>query len=203
MSKTLSDQVIALAGLLQAANLTQKLARNGTVDGAELETTLSSLLKINADSVAEVYNGVQNLTGSLRLLASQLDKPATVSPELARYVAGLHMLSGKLLSNPAVSKQLRIGIEQATALSAHYGITHESVIAKFAGLYQDYISGLGPKILIHGESAYITGNAGRIRAILLAGIRAAVLWRQCGGSEWKLLFYRKKIRDEALRLARL
>jgi len=33
--------------------------------------------------------------------------------------------------------------------------------------------------------------------LLLAGIRATLLWRQCGGSRWKLLFFRKKIQDEA------
>jgi high frequency lysogenization protein len=32
---------------------------------------------------------------------------------------------------------------------------------------------------------------------LLAGIRATLLWRQCGGSRWRLLLFRKKIQDEA------
>jgi high frequency lysogenization protein len=203
MSKSLSDQTIALAGLLQAANLAHKLAHRGAADESELETTLASVLKINADTVEDVYNGVGNLSGTFRLLTSQLDKAPSVNPELARYVAALHVLSGKLMNNPAMSSQLRTGIEQAAALTAHYGVLHESVIEKMALLYQETISLLGPKIMVRGEPRYLTANATRIRAVLLAGIRAAVLWRQCGGSEWKLLFYRKKISAEALRLARL
>jgi high frequency lysogenization protein len=202
MSKTLSDQTIALAGLLQAASLAHKLAHHGTVDESELETTLTSVLKINADTVEEVYNSIHNLSGAFHLLTSQLDKAPSVNPELARYVAALHVLSGKLMDNPAMSSQLRAGVEQATALTAHYGVLHESVIEKMAGLYQETISLLGPKIMVHGEPGYLASNATRIRAVLLAGIRAAVLWRQCGGSEWKLLFYRKKIKEEALRLSR-
>jgi high frequency lysogenization protein len=203
MSKTLSDQTIALAGLLQAANLAHKLAHHGAVDESELEITLSSVLKINADTVEEVYAGVHNLSGTFRLLASQLDKAPAINPELARYVAALHVLSGKLMDNRAMSDQLRTGIEQTAALAAHYGIMHDSVIEKMAGLYQETISLLGPKIMVRGEPRYLASNAARIRAVLLAGIRAAVLWRQCGGSEWKLLFYRKTIKEEALRLSRL
>jgi len=202
MSKTLSDQTISLAGLLQAASLAHKLAHHGTADESELETTLTSVLKINADTVEEVYGGCGNLAGAFRLLTSQLDKAPAVSPELARYVATLHVLSGKLMENPAMSSQIRTGIEQATALTAHYGVQHENVIEKLATLYQETISRLSPKIMVRGEPAFLTANASRIRAVLLAGIRSAVLWRQCGGSEWKLLFQRKKIREEALRLAR-
>ncbi|MGD8349299.1 MAG: DUF489 family protein, partial [Gammaproteobacteria bacterium] len=43
--------------------------------------------------------------------------------------------------------------------------------------------------------------AARVRASLLAGIRAAVLWRQLGGNKWKLLFARKKYVAIARQLA--
>jgi high frequency lysogenization protein len=33
----------------------------------------------------------------------------------------------------------------------------------------------------------------RIRAALLAAVRAAVLWRQIGGTQWRLLLQRKQI----------
>ena len=38
-----------------------------------------------------------------------------------------------------------------------------------------------------------TATAARIRSVLLAGIRAAYLWYQCGGKRWHLLVFRKRM----------
>jgi high frequency lysogenization protein len=43
-------------------------------------------------------------------------------------------------------------------------------------------------------------TACRIRAVLFAGVRAAVLWRQVGGKRWHLLFHRKRIASDVTRL---
>ena len=53
-----------------------------------------------------------------------------------------------------------------------------------------------------GEHNYLANpaNADRIRALLLAGMRSAVLWRQLGGSRWQILFKRKHIITEARRI---
>jgi high frequency lysogenization protein len=42
---------------------------------------------------------------------------------------------------------------------------------------------LSPRIMVNGDPAHLNNpeNANRIRALLLAGIRAAMLWRQSGG----------------------
>jgi high frequency lysogenization protein len=57
--------------------------------------------------------------------------------------------------------------------------------------------------MVAGEQNYLqkTETAARVRTLLLAGIRAAVLWRQLGGSKWKLLFARKKYVAVARQLA--
>jgi high frequency lysogenization protein len=56
--------------------------------------------------------------------------------------------------------------------------------------------------MVAGEQRHLSDpeNADRIRAVLLAGIRSAVLWRQCGGVRWKLLFHRGRLQQEARRL---
>jgi high frequency lysogenization protein len=53
--------------------------------------------------------------------------------------------------------------------------------------------------MVNGDEQYLsrTETVNKIRALLLAGIRSALLWRQCGGARWKFLFYRKKLHDEA------
>ena len=45
-------------------------------------------------------------------------------------------------------------------------------------------------------------NAEIIRALLLAGVRSAFLWRQLGGRRWKLAFTRAEIRSTAIQLSR-
>lgn len=42
--------------------------------------------------------------------------------------------------------------------------------------------------------------ANQIRALLLAAIRSATLWRQVGGSRWQLLLQRKILTHEVDRL---
>ena len=64
---------------------------------------------------------------------------------------------------------------------------------QLADIYQERISMLGPRIMIGGEPLHLQNpdNAARIRVALLAGIRAAVLWRQAGGHKWQLLLRRR------------
>ena len=48
--------------------------------------------------------------------------------------------------------------------------------------------------MIRGEQSHLLNEntAARIRTLLLAGIRSAVLWQQLGGGKWKLFLKRKK-----------
>jgi len=202
MLKTLTHQTIALAGLSQTVQLVRDIARTGSHDAYDLETCLSSLLKINADSVVEVYGSLKNLKTGLTLLQRQLGAPETVDTELARYAAALVYLEGKYQRQDAMQKAVRLGLERATAQTAHFGVNHENVIAALADLYKNTISQLNPRIIVQGEQWHLenTANANKIRALLLAGIRAAWLWRQCGGSRLGFLLNRRKLRDEAGRL---
>jgi len=80
----------------------------------------------------------------------------------------------------------------------HFGIMHENVIANLADIYQQSISTIQPRLMINGEQVYLSSPEiiNKIRALLLAGIRSTMLWRQCGGNRLKFLMYRGKIRDE-------
>ena len=46
--------------------------------------------------------------------------------------------------------------------------------------------------MVSGENHLLTDSAiaNRIRALLLCGMRSAILWRQLGGSRWQLLLKR-------------
>jgi len=78
-----------------------------------------------------------------------------------------------------------------------------SVVANLAGLYQETLSTFKFRIQVGGDPRLLqnTENAAKIRALLLAGIRAAMLWRQVGGRRWHLLFFRSRLRPSLKKLA--
>jgi high frequency lysogenization protein len=75
-------------------------------------------------------------------------------------------------------------------------------LANLAGCYSETISTLSPRIVVLGEHGHLSNPdvANTVRALLLAAIRSAVLWRQCGGNRLQLLFGRRKLIAEAQRL---
>jgi high frequency lysogenization protein len=77
-----------------------------------------------------------------------------------------------------------------------------AITGRIADLYQETISTMGPRIMVQGNPDYLqmADNSARIRALLMAGIRACVLWRQAGGNRFNLLFGRKGLASETRRL---
>ena len=73
MPQTDHDRVIALAGVVQAADLVRAIAQRGQANPEDVEACLASLLKIDATSSAEIYGGATRLRSGLRLLELQLN----------------------------------------------------------------------------------------------------------------------------------
>lgn len=195
---TITNQTIALAGIAQAAALVQQLASKGTADLVALETSIASVLKIDSDSVIDVYGSLEGLKLGLEQLDIQMTGYKITNPEQARYSASLVFLENQLSDRKDLLKTINIGVTKAQAQSEHFGLLHENVLANLGEVYQSTISTLQPRIMVNGDPAYLARAdiANKIRACLLAGIRSAILWRQCGGTRWKFLFYRKKIQAE-------
>ena len=120
------------------------------------------------------------------------------NPEQARYAASLVFLESQLDTQPAMLKTIFIGIDRAQAQAEHFGLLHENVLANLGDIYHSSISTLQPRIMVNGEQEYLSKPdvVNKIRACLLAGIRSAILWKQCGGTRWKFIFFRKKIQIE-------
>ena len=195
---TITNQTIALAGVAQAAALVQQLATKGTYDQDAFEGSISSLLKIDSGSVIDVYGSLSALKLGINQLNLQMMGLKISNPEQARYSASLILLENQLTSRKDLLKIINTGIVKAQTQSEHFGLFHENTLANFSETYQNTISTLQPRIMVNGNPDYLsrTETANKIRACLLAGIRSAILWRQCGGTRWKFLFYRKKIQAE-------
>ena len=89
-------------------------------------------------------------------------------------------------------QQLADGIRASKERLQHYPLLHPNILAGMAGLYTDTISTLQPRIMVQGEPLHLQNpeNANRVRALLLAGIRSSMLWRQCGGHRFQVIFSR-------------
>lgn len=188
------NRVIALAALFQAASLVKDLAWHGRCDADEFQTMVASLFSFEATDIGGIYGNIHRLRRGLETLAGQLEaRGRNGDMELTRYVIGILFLERRLMKQPDMARAVREGIQSAERQRDYFNdTTHPSVISALAQTYQDTISALGPRIMVQGEQAHLSndGNAARIRTLLLAGIRAAVLWRQAGGSRWRLLFSR-------------
>ncbi len=197
--KSITNQTLALAGIAQAAALVEQLASTGNADALAMETSIASLLKIDSESVLDVYGGSVN---GLKLGLKQLDMQMTgykiANAQQARYSASIVFLEHQLETRKDLLKTINTGIVRAQAQTEHFDLLHENVLANLGDIYQNTISTLQPRIMVNGDQAYLSRPeiANKIRACLLAGIRSALLWKQCGGTRWKFLFYRKKIQAE-------
>ncbi len=200
--KTDQDQIIALAGIFQAACLTDQIAHNGIADASAMNASIYSLFQIDAESVNAVYGGIENIRIGLQKLDQEIISINLQSSEITRYVLTLMHLEQKLRKNPAMLKQIADAISLATGKLDHFPMLHSNIIAQLADVYTSTISTLHPRIMVNGEPAHLQNidNANKIRALLLAGVRSAMLWRQCGGSRMKLLISRRKTISQARQL---
>lgn len=204
--QTLTNQVIALAGIAQAAALVQQLATTGKADEVALEASLKSILKTESDSVLDIYgNDLANLKLGLEHLNAQLTGYEIAYPDEARYAAALVFLEKQLCEQRNMLQTISVGIERAKAQVEHFHLLHENVLANFGDIYLQTVSKLQPRIMVNGVPDYLSRPdvANKIRACLLSGVRSAMLWKQCGGRRWKFLLFRKKTQTEVTRLLML
>lgn len=205
MSRSLDDQTLALAGVFQAANLVQQLAHNGQCSETSLETCIRSLFATNPASTLDVYGGeLTDIREGLVTLASVLGQQSKQQDiEVLRYVLNLIHLESKLNRRSDMLEVIGSRIDQARHTASHFGFTHSNLISNLASVYTDTISTFRLRIQVSGNPSVLQRdeNAAKVRALLLAGIRSAVLWRQTGGRRWQLIFSRRKVIERARQLA--
>lgn len=210
MTDNFRDRTLALAAIFQAARLTQQLAREGQSDRAALAASADSILALEAADTDAVFGGTAGVRRGLELLRDKLTAdPAAADMEIARYVIATIQLAGTLRRNPDIIDAVRRGIETIQNQMKFFVRSddsstdvHPTLAEKLAELYTRTLSTLKPRILVNGEHGHLSNPlvAAKVRTALFAGVRAAFLWQQKGGSRWQLLFNRKKIAAEATRL---
>ena len=207
MNYTIQDRTIAIAAAYQAVKLVQQIANKGIFNERDFETCIKSIFLKDIDKTEDAYGGKNNLATGYRTLLEQIggdldDSTVQKDMYITKYVISAMVLEKQLRKNPVMLEKISTGIDQAKGQSEHFSMTHENVIASLADLYTRTISHLKPRIMIHGEQVYLSNpkQATRIRALLLAAIRAIFLWRQCGGTRWQLIFQRRTTIETATML---
>jgi len=199
VSDQLINRTMAFAGILQAIGQVQYLARHGESDNTELAASLHTILVTNPDNATDVYPDKTMLNKGYQLILNQLADSSQKDVEVTRYLVGILALERKLARSHSGLGMLAERINQVHRQLHHFAITDEQVIANLASIYSDIISNLGPKIQISGNPVCLQRPIvqQKIRALLLAAMRSAVLWRQLGGKRRHLVFARKAIVDTA------
>ncbi len=204
MQHSYREQVTAFAGIWQSVKLVQQVARHGRADTADMEICINSLFEMDPNSFEDIYGNAKGLTTGLNTILDQFgDATNQRDMELTKYVITLMHLERKLMQQPAMLEKISRGLRQAKSQAEHFGSsTHENVFASIGELYSTTISTLKPKVIVQGEQGHLSNsnNAAKVRTLLLAGIRSAVLWRQCGGRRLGLIFSRKKLLSQTKEL---
>ncbi len=205
MSRSLQDQTLALAGIFQAATLVQQIAHSGRCADSSLETCIRSLFATDPASTLDVYGGdLKDLREGLSTLSGVLSKQTRQQDiEVLRYALNLINLEAKLRRDKDMLDVIGSRIDQARHTASHFGYTHPNLIANLGSVYTDTISTFRLRIQVSGQPSILQReeNAAKVRALLLAGIRSAVLWHQTGGRRWQLIFNRRKVIGIASELA--
>jgi len=202
VAKNYYDITLALAGICQSARLVQQLAHQGHADTDALRVTLNSVIDLNPGSTLNVFGGEEaNLKMGLETLLGVLNagNRQGLSAELTRYTISLMVLERKLHGSHGAMDKLGSSIQGLQRQLDHYGLESEPLINAMAGIYVDVISPLGPRIQVTGSPAVLQNAQiqSKVRATLLAGIRAAVLWQQVGGGRLQLMFSRSRLSAQA------
>jgi high frequency lysogenization protein len=197
----MKDRVIALAGLLQAVRLVQEMANNGHAESRPLRACIGSLFAFDAEAAVDVYGGVSELQPGLRRVIAQLDGSDRDTGQ-TRIAMNLLHLERRFMASHETVAAVRSALEDIGRQRQALGPDHPTVLVRLGELYAERISPLGPRVLVQGNPVYLSQATlvGEVRATLLSGLRAAVLWRQSGGSYWDFLLSRRRMVDTAREL---
>ena len=205
--KNIRSESIALAALFQCCTQINRIAHTGYCDEQAVSTVFRALLVTNPKTIEDIYKISELKTGFRGLIEGFSAEGITDNSanELVKLAMQVISLTDRIVRNTSLYNRLsneidtlKDQIEKACPdfLEGKTSVVLSSEnVEKFAQLYQSLISPNFSKLLIFGEERFLssTENQNRIRALLLAGIRAVVLWNQVGGKKLYLMFRRKDI----------
>ena len=201
----LQQQVIALAGVVQAARMVDQVAKTGSYPAAFFEASLRSLFAFDAPTVDAVYGNIQGVKLGLRSVVDMLtDATNEDHVAMGAYVRGLLKLEDQFGKRPDLQEVVASRLGHVNFKAQHFSDDAVELAASISAIYQDTISRLPYRIKVKGNVQHLqqTKNADLVRTLLLAGLRSAHLWRQLGGRPRHFLFKGGKLAATASDLSK-
>lgn len=191
----LRNQVIAFAGLLQSAVLVDKLATTGQWHEASFETCIYSIFQQNPATTEAVYGDTSSLYIGLTTLRNLLNpKERGKLQAVFRYGFSLLRLERQLSRQKKILNTIGDEIQQLSTHTEDLPMTDPFVTEQLSNLYRKTAGTLTPPIQVMGDQQTLqrTSVQQQVRALLLAGLRSAILWRQVGGRIWRFALMPKR-----------
>ena len=177
---------LALAALFEALAEMQSTAEGR--GGSDIQHLLTPLFAIDADSLAAVFAPPSRYEKGVKTAGSAIagDRNAL---RLLNYAFAVMELATLLKREDRIAGQLS---QRLRALAN--APRDVALLLALDEAYQETVGRLGKRIQVSGDPAALKQPqvAARIRALLLAAVRFAWLWRQLGGRRWQLIVGRRK-----------
>jgi high frequency lysogenization protein len=166
-----------------------------------IDALLDSIFVTNPDSVRDVYPSPSAMKLGLETGHAILSRPEQAMIPVLQYTVTLIDLGQRLVREPRLVAILGRSLEELARERAE--LDRDALQHRLSSIYQNTISTLPLRVQVRGSAGVLQrpDAADAIRALLLAGIRGAWLWRQTGGRRWHLIFRRSTIRRRLAELA--
>ncbi len=194
VSPAISDRVLALAGIVQALAQVRRIADTGEADARVVGVALDSIFRIDAESTLAIYGDRGGVRQGLMILRDYFSGSAR-DDQLPRLALAVIQLERRFVQDDAMVDRVQAGIRAQADAAQRLGSAHPDVLVALGKLYSETLSQLRPRVLVQGNPHYLgqTSVVAEVRAVLLAAVRSAVLWRQLGGSLLDFLLRRREM----------
>jgi len=190
------EQVIALAGVAQAARMVDQVAKTGAFPTAFFEASLRSLFAFDVPTVEAVFGNIQGVKLGLRCVKDMLTRAADEDNiAMGVYIRGLFKLESQFRKRSDLQDIVATRLGHVSFKAQHFSDDALELSASISSIYQDTISHLPYRIKVKGNVQHLqeTKNADLVRTLLLSGLRSAHLWQQLGGRQWHFILRNRQL----------
>ena len=197
----LKNETISLGAIYQACNEIKKIAWQGEINNNIIEPLINSVYQTTSEEIEDVFISIKRLNSGLDFLRRQLVGDAfSRDGEVSRYFEAIGILVKNMNKKDDVLNKLRTELtKQSMPINEDNLDQHALFLSE---LYLSTVSTVEPRIIVNGDNKYLTDkkNAAMIRSLLLCAIRSYILWQQSGGSKFRIMLFKKKIAELAVKL---
>tara|TARA_Y100000814_G_scaffold36375_1_gene23227 strand:+ start:3887 stop:4489 length:603 start_codon:yes stop_codon:yes gene_type:complete len=183
-----------------------ELAIGKEIRQSQLASAINPLLILNPESVEQVYPNLESLTLGFSTLQSILgSNRVKQNSQIRRYITEILILRKTLSKNMIMQSVVRAGLSNLEPIrpslidcmqTNQQEINEQNyTFEEISSLYRKTLSTLKHRIKVAGKVQFLKNEivSNKIRGLLFAGVRSAVLWHQLDGRYWRLFIYNKRI----------